>query len=39
MRLTAWDRPEPEPILANPEFMVLHALNLVDPENWHEVDM
>lgn len=25
--------------LGNAEFMVLHALNLADPENWHEVDM
>lgn len=24
--------------LGNPEFMVLHALNLADPANWHEVD-
>ncbi|SAK40134.1 hypothetical protein [Caballeronia ptereochthonis] len=25
--------------LGNPEFMVLHALNLADPANWHEVDV
>ncbi|KVL16472.1 hypothetical protein [Burkholderia cepacia] len=25
--------------LSNPEFMVLHALNLADPANWHEVEM
>lgn len=25
--------------LSDPEFMVLHALNLADPANWHEVDM
>ncbi|MGF6915856.1 ATP-binding protein [Paraburkholderia sp. 40] len=24
--------------LGDPEFMVLHALNLADPANWHEVD-
>lgn len=25
--------------LGNPEFMVIHALNLADPANWHEVDV
>lgn len=25
--------------LGNPEFMVAHALNLADPENWHRVIM
>lgn len=25
--------------LGNPEFMVLHALNLADPANWHEADV
>ena len=25
--------------LGNPEFMVLYALNLADPANWHEVDV
>ncbi|HDR9224187.1 TPA: ATP-binding protein [Burkholderia vietnamiensis] len=25
--------------LGNPEFMVLHALNLADPANWSEVDV
>lgn len=25
--------------LGDPEFMVLHALNLADPANWHEVDV
>lgn len=25
--------------LGNPEFMVLHALNLADPANWYEVDV
>lgn len=25
--------------LGDPEFMVLHALNLADPANWHEVEV
>ncbi|HIH2750283.1 ATP-binding protein [Burkholderia aenigmatica] len=25
--------------LGDPDYMVLHALNLADPANWHEVDM
>ena len=29
--------PSSEANLGHPEFMVQHALNLADPENWHEV--
>ena len=28
--------PRPESDLGDPEFMVLHALNLIDPNNWRE---
>ncbi len=31
--------PQKTSTLGDPEFMVVHALNLVDPNNWHEISV